>query len=211
MRPHNKYSTKDHFGSVEQGENIYAKKLSHSLQGTQEKHAMRFKNFSVLAVALVVLSALSFSVIPTTLAETSSVTVRWTVAAEYGITVSLPANTDNILFEPAGQNFTETAATGQTPSVAAMNITNTGNASIKIMANFSADLPTGVTYVNISVADNTNASGKYWFVPANDTTPQEIEDSIVIGSSQLFWFWTSGVEVAAGTTDKTFTVTSSAA
>ena len=208
MRSHNKYSTKDHFGSVEQGEK-HEKKLSHTLQGTKEKHAMKFKRFSVLAVALVVLSALSFSVIPTTLADTSTVTVRWTVAAEYGIQVSLPANTDTILFEPDGQNFTETPATGQTPTVAALKINNTGNAPIKITANFSSDLPTGVTFVNISVGDDDNTT-KHWFVPANDTTPKVIEDEIAIGGSQEFWFWSSGVEVAAGTEDVDFTVTSGA-
>ena len=172
---------------------------------------MKFKQISVLAVILLFLSAFLSSSIPVA-AESVGVTVRFGVAAEKGITVSLPANATNsyIFFDILTQNFTEIGADGQTDSIAAANVSNDGNTAISIDGNFSSNLPTGVTYVNVSVGDNTNTS-KFSYTQATDLDAQEIEDSIAIGGYQLFWFWASGNEVAAGTHDVKFTFTSDTA
>ena len=169
---------------------------------------MKQKTQRLVLVSLVV-SALFLSSIPTIMADSQNVTVRWIVPADTTIAVSYPSGESNVIFEPSGKTFTDEPAKSQTGSNAALRITNNGNTAVSINASFSTDLPTGVTFVNVSVGDNTNST-LYWYVPANDTDDQELDDSIAAsGGTQDFWFWSSGTDVAEGTVDKTFTVTSS--
>ena len=169
---------------------------------------MQQKTKRLVLIGLVA-SALFLSSIPTIMADSQNVTVRWIVPADTTIVASYPSGESNVIFEPSGKTFTDEPAKSQTGSNAALRITNNGNTAVSINASFSADMPTGVTFVNVSVGDNTNST-LYWYVPANDTDDQEIEDSIAAsGGTQDFWFWTSGTDVAEGTVDKTFTVTSS--
>ena len=208
MRSHNTYSTKDHFGIVEQGETSMLKSYPTPCRVQRRKYTMKQKTQRLVLVSLVV-SALFLSSIPTIMADSQNVTVRWIVPADTTIAVSYPSGESNVVFEPSGKTFTDEPAKSQTGSNAALRITNNGNTAVSINASFSTDLPTGITFVNVSVGDNTNST-LYWYVPANDTDDQELDDSIAAaGGTQDFWFWSSGTDVAEGTVDKTFTVTSS--
>ena len=166
------------------------------------------RNKKLVLVSMLVVSALFLTSIPTLMADSQNVTVRWTIPADTTIAVSYPSGESNVVFEPSGKTFTDEGAKSQTGSNAALRITNNGNTPVSINASFSASFPTGVSNVEISVGDNTNSTS-FTYSSGSETSDQEIEDSIAAsGGTQDFWFWTTGTDVAEGQVDKTFTVTS---
>lgn len=91
-----------------------------------------------------------------------------------------------------------------------MRVTNNGNQALKIEARFTSDWPSGVEYVNVSVGDATGID-IYW-TSANETVNQTLVSSLSMGSSEDFWFWTTGHNVAKTSgVDRTLRVYSSAA
>ncbi len=132
------------------------------------------------------------------LADSSDVTTEWIIPADTTFAISYPNSESQITFETTGQNFTNWGAKAQTDSLAALRITNNGNTAISIQARWTADWPAGITFVNISVGDNTNSS-KFTYGPSNETTNQTIDANLAISGTEDFWFWSSGVEVAETT------------
>jgi len=142
------------------------------------------------------------------LADSTNVTVTWIIPGDTTLTVSFPTGEGKIEFDCVGMNFTEETPTGQTDSVSALRTSNNGNTAVSVYMYFADDIPTNVTFVNVSVGDNLNTSGKYYWTQANDTTSnQTLVASLAIGSSEDFWFWTTGSNVEETTgVDKTLRV-----
>ena len=150
------------------------------------------------------------SLINTARADSQNVTTRWIVPADTTISLSFPNSESLITFDTPGMNFTNVSAKAQTGILAALRVTNAGNTAVKLSGAWTLDWPTGVTFVNISVTDDTNAT-KIWYTPANETSSCDWVASLAIGTSEDFWFWSSGANVAKTTgVDRTLTVTSTA-
>lgn len=138
-----------------------------------------------------------------------NVTVRWTIPGDYSVSISYPTGETMIIFEPTGKTFGARDAKGQTASIRAMNLTNTGNAIIDITANFtSGAMATNITFYNMSTVFLTE--NQHWWIPGNCTTPQEIKDSLGVAAQQGFWAWSSGVNVPAGQVDKSLHISTAA-
>ena len=152
------------------------------------------KNKTKIYAMLIAFSMVSIFGASAAIAESSDVTTTWIVPADTTIATSFPNAKDHIEFNAAGQNFSDLAATDQTGVNAALRVTNNGNTAIKIEAKWTAEWPTGVTSVNISIGDNTNAS-KLWYGDANETTNQTWNASLAVDGANDFWFWTDGAEV----------------
>jgi len=129
-------------------------------------------------------------------ADSENVTTEWVVPGDTTITISYPNSETQITFDATGtgKTFSSLAATAQTADLAALRVTNDGNQALEIEAKWSDDWPTNVTDVNVSITDNTNSSVIYYGA-ANETTNQTWVDSLAIGASEDFWFWTCGTEV----------------
>jgi len=152
------------------------------------------KNKTKIYAMLIAFSMVSIFGASAAIAESSDVTTTWIVPADTTIATSFPNAQDHIEFNAAGQNFSDLAATGQTGVNAALRVTNNGNTAITVEASWLAEWPTGVTSVNISIGDNTNAS-KLWYGDANETTNQTWNASLAVDGANDFWFWTDGAEV----------------
>ena len=163
---------------------------------------------SMYVVTLVLGMLMLPGLVNTVEADTGNVTTRWIVPADTTISISFPNGQTLIEFNAAGKNFTDLGATAQTDVLAALAVTNNGNTAVKIEGNWTAEWPTGIVNVNISIGDNTNATA-LTYTTADETTKQEWNASLPIGSTVEFWFWSSGTEVAetAGV-DRTLMVTS---
>jgi hypothetical protein len=146
----------------------------------------------VLMTALMMLLAVGL-IYPTVNADSSDVTTTWIVPADDTITISFPTGQGKIEFDCAGQNFSDQGATGQNPTTAAINVTNQGNQALEINASWTAEWYDGVRFVNMSLADNTNAT-KLTYGDANETVNQTWNASLAQGDSQLVWMWTTGNE-----------------
>lgn len=157
----------------------------------------------VLVLGLMTLIGITSHVI----ADSSDVTTRWIVPADTTLGISYPSGESLIEFNCAGKNFSYHPATGQDAASSALRVTNNGNTAVKIEFNWTADWPSGITDVNISVGDNTNATA-FLFGSANETTKQTVDASVAIAGHQDFWFWTCGtnVEETAGV-DRSLRVT----
>jgi len=143
---------------------------------------------------LVALTLLSVFGAASVSADSSDVTTTWIVPADTTIAISYPTGEGKIEFDAAGQNFTDLAATSQTGATAALTITNNGNTAVQIEARWTSDWPTGVSYVNISVSDNTNSTSLS-YTDADETTNQTLVASLAKDGSESFWIWTTGNEV----------------
>ena len=142
-------------------------------------------------------------------ADTSDVTTRWIVPADTTIAISYPNGESLIEFNAAGKNFTDLAASSQTGENAALRVTNNGNTAVEIEFNWTAEWPSGVEYVNISIEDDTNSTSKS-FSDADETVKQTMVASLADGDTEDFWFWTTGTDVdeTAGV-DRSLRITSS--
>jgi hypothetical protein len=170
---------------------------------------MKIKEVVKIGIVMLVFGVLLTPyTVNTSKADTEDVTTRWIVPADTTIAVSYPNSESLIIFEPAGQDFSNVAAKSQTAILAALMVTNNGNTAVKIEGNWTTDWPTGITFVNISIGDATNASHLH-YIPADETTKQQWVASLAIGANEEFWFWSSGENVAetAGV-DRTLRVTS---
>lgn len=139
-----------------------------------------------------------FGAVPA-LADSSDVTTTWIVPADTTIAISFPTGEGKVEFDAAGKNFTTLGASSQASGTAALTITNNGNTAVKIDAKWTADWPTGVNYVNISISDwsDNTTYGTDWlsYSSSNETTNQTWIASLADDGTEDFWFWTDGVDV----------------
>jgi len=145
------------------------------------------------------------------LADTSNVTVKWTIPQDVSFSVAYPTGLTAIEFEPTGASFTNQPAKSQGASTPAINFTNTGNVNIDLSAAFTADFPTNVTEFRINTTNDYNG-GWYW-TDANETTSQTIKTGLAPGSTVEYWAWTSStgkVPYSATPYERTWQITSSA-
>jgi len=169
------------------------------------------KQKAILVAMIMMVAVCLGAVVPVQATYSKDVTTTWIVPGDETIGVTYPTGEIQITFPATGKNFTDLNATGQTPLLAALNVTNQGNQALKIEARWTEDFPAGVDRVNISVDDNTNATLKV-YSSANETTNQTLKASLADDGYVNLWFWTTGTEVAqtAGA-DKTFRIYSSPA
>lgn len=152
----------------------------------------------VLIVAMFLTPLLASNAI----AEEYNVTVRWVIPSDYTLSISYPSGETEIKFTPSGMNFTAEEPVGQTASVRAMNITNTGNADVYVRANFTAAFPTGVTTFNLTTTHGT-PNEWFWVGASNETAQHVIASALSMGSHQGYYAFSSGTEVAFQNTTKT--------
>ncbi len=131
----------------------------------------------------------------TVLADSGDVTTRWIVPADTTIGISYPNGETLIEFSATAQNFSNLSASSQTGALSALRITNNGNTAIQVDARWTADYPSGVKYVNISVSDATNDTFRS-YSDTNETTNQTWSTSIAVDGTEDYWFWSTGWEVA---------------
>jgi len=166
------------------------------------------KNLAIIAIALVAILATPF--ILSVSADTSDISIKWYIPSDISISISYPTGLSDVQFKPASKTFVGQDAESQADGTQAFNVTNTGNVNIDLAGNFTADLPAGITFFNLSTVFATENA---WFwVPANDTTPQTIKTALTIGSQQGYYAWSSGTNVANTSypLTKSFRITSSA-
>ena len=150
------------------------------------------KNLVILAIALVVVLATPFIMSAT--ADTSNISIKWYIPSDISMSIAYPTGLSDVQFKPVSKTFTGRDAESQIDGTQAFNVTNTGNVNIDLDANFTADLPTGVTFFNLST---TFANENEWFwVPANDTTQQTIKTGLASAGVVGYYAWSSGVNVA---------------
>ena len=154
----------------------------------------KMKNKTKIYVMLIAFSMISVFGASAVIADTSDVTTTWIVPADTTISISFPNGQAKIEFDAASQNFSNQCATDQADATAALRVSNHGNTAITVEASWLAEWPTGVTSVNISIGDDTNAS-KLWYGDANETTNQTWNASLAVDGANDFWFWTDGAEV----------------
>ena len=163
------------------------------------------KQISILVATLFILGFLGLGV-TTVSADSENVTTTWIVPGDTSITVSYPTAQGKIEFDCDAATFDKISATGQTAGTAALRVQNDGNTALLINGSWSSEWPTNITHVNISISDSTNAS-TIRYGDANETVNQTWVASLGIGSTEDFWFWSSGqnVEETAGV-DRTLVV-----
>lgn len=166
------------------------------------------KNLAIVAIALVAILATPF--ILSVSADTSDISIKWYIPSDLGISISYPTGLSDVQFKPTSDTFSGQDAYQQTAVVRAFNVTNTGNVNIDLKGNFTADLPAGITFFNLSTVFATE--NMLFWVPANDTTQRTIKTALTVGSQQGFWAWSSGTNVANTSypLTKSFRITSSA-
>jgi hypothetical protein len=158
---------------------------------------MKTKKIKIILFTIMVMMYFGVVIVPMTGADSQDVTVTWIIPGDDTITISFPTSEGKIEFDATsvGQNFSKLGATSQTESTAALRVTNQGNQALLIQGKFTTALPPGVTYVNFSVGDNTNGTNGQW-TNATAQTNQTMKTSLADGTSEDFWFWSSGIEVA---------------
>jgi len=172
---------------------------------------MKTKIGALMIAAVILCFISSFAMIA--MADTSDVTTRWIVPADTTIAISFPNGESLVEFNAAGKNFTDLGASSQVVGSSALRVTNNGNTAVKLEFNWTTEWPTGVEFVNISIADwsdNTTYGDDYVsFGDSNETIKQEVEDSLADGGTQDFWFWSTGhdVDETAGV-DRSLRITS---
>jgi len=172
----------------------------------------------VMLFTFMVLAYVGASYLPIAGADSSNVDVTWIIPGDDTIAVSFPTGEGKIEFDVSstgdeGQNFTNIGATSQTGGTAALRVTNQGNQALLIEGNFNSSFPSGVQLVNFSVGDNSNSTSDGW-TDGTCTANVTMDASLSDGSSEDFWFWSSGTEVAetdASGVTRTLTVWSSGA
>ena len=155
---------------------------------------MNKKTLIIISLMLVIGSA-SLGVNPV-VADSDNVTTTWIVPGDTTITVSYPANATlgKIQFDCPSETFSDLKATDQTAGNAILRVQNDGNTPLIINASWSSAWPSNVTHVNVSVGDNTNSTSLS-YTSGNCQSNQTLKASLGIGSTEDFWFWSSGVDV----------------
>lgn len=163
---------------------------------------MKMRKYICGILGLLMIASISAMV----LADSADVTTRWIVPADTTIGISYPNGETLIEFDASSQNFSDLEASSQTGALAALRITNNGNTAVQIEARWTADYPSGVKFVNISIDDATNSTFRsYW--DTNETTNQTWVASLDVDASEDFWFWSTGWGVAETTgVDKTLKI-----
>jgi len=152
----------------------------------------RNRKIGAILTTLALLSIFGAGVVP---GETQTVTVTWIVPSDTGFSIAWAGAESEIVFNTGDRNFTKIQARSQTPSTPIINLTNNGNTAVDFHMVFNAGFATGVTYVNCSVFDNTNAT-LYWWTNSNETSSnQTTASSIAIGDYADYWFYSDGVNV----------------
>jgi len=148
------------------------------------------------------------------LSDTANVSIKWYIPSDTTLEVEYPIGYTSVDFRPGSRNFSDLGADGQaTPSTYAFNVTNNGNVDIDIEGAFTTDMPTNVTWFNISTTMPTDATDyDFMWKHDNDTVGQAIITSLSPQSKTGFFANTSGVMVENTTYpfSKTFQLTSSA-
>ena len=169
------------------------------------------KKDTLLAIMMMVVVgsvAVSPVLVETARGATANVSVKWYIPSDVAISVSYPTGLGAVEFRPAGENFSGQDAHQQVEDTTwAFNVTNSGNVEVALSGAFSTDLPTGVTFFNLSSAFGTE--DQHFWVPANDTSSAEFMSALAVDAQQGFYCWSSGTEVvnASWPMERTFQVT----
>ena len=153
------------------------------------------KKMAAIVIGLFMVVSLSAIVF----ADTENITVTWVVSADTTITASYPTAEGKIEFSATSGDFDDLGASSQTSATAALRIQNDGNTAVALYMNFTNDWPSGVSFVNMSVNDNSNTSGQlFWWTDDNETNNQTVVASLAATGSDTedFWFWSDGSAVA---------------
>lgn len=160
-----------------------------------------------ISYLLGMLLVIAIAVTPLAFAGQQDVTTTWIIPGDTTISVSYPNSETKITFEPSSETFDDEAAKAQTGALAALRVSNDGNTALEIRGRWTNDFPTGATFINMSVATSANDTRNLQYSASNETTNQTWVDSLGISSTEDFWFWADGTDMAetAGT-DRTLRV-----
>lgn len=151
------------------------------------------KKFGAVAIGLAMLVVFGAGA---AVADSQTVTVTWIVPGDTGFSIAWAGAESEMVFNTGDQNFTSIRARSQTPTTPIINITNNGNTAVDYHMIFNVTFPTGVTYVNCSVFNNTNATLFSWNNSNDTSTNHTVASSIAIDGYADFWFYSDGIEVA---------------
>lgn len=175
----------------------------------KERNISKRIGLVMIAIAMINLSCLPMLVGTASADSTYHVTVKWVIPGDYSISFSYYATTNQIRFETGmGKNFTGVGSRNQTASIRAMNITNIGNAAVKIFCNFtSGGMGPGVTYFNLT--GNYSTQNEFYWTIGSGAKPNLTEQVIcsnlpkTAGSNVVdFWAYSSGRYCPEGTSSK---------
>ena len=174
---------------------------------------MNWRYGAFVLFALVIASSL-------VLGATLTTTVKYVVPNDLSFTITYPASTTEMWFEPTTQTD-EKNATNQTSTTPIIIYTNTGNVAEFFNINLDSNPPATIVHkcapINAgwqATCDCEGATGSPMSATrcCNVTTGSSRVNasSLAIGGTQTMWCWAKFVSSPAGTTTRTLTSTSGA-
>lgn len=154
---------------------------------------------------MLVASILLFAFTSIVTADSNNTTTEWVIPGDTTITVTYPTGQGKLQFDCVGEDFTDQGATDQTGVNAGIKVTNDGNQNLIINGSWSGAWQTGISYVNMSIGDDTNSTS-LTYTSGNCQTNQTWKASLGQGANEDFWFWSDGVDVAEGTHQQTLVI-----